>query len=156
MVFWKKAVLCVVGVQLLGNASGWVTVVSLDGWYASLRQPPGTPPNGLFGPVWLVIYTLMGYALALVWDRTAGADKGRAYGWFGLQFVLNLMWTPAFFGGQRMDIALAIILMLLVAIALTLRAFYPISRSAAGLLVPYFLWVGYACYLNLGFLLLNS
>ncbi len=157
MAFWKKAVLCILVIQLLGNASGLITMFSLDGWYNSLRRPPGTPPNGIFGPVWLIIYTMIGYAIALVWNQPAEANiKRRAHWLFILQFALNLLWTPAFFGLQRIDLALAIILPLLVSIALTIRAFAPISRRAAQLLLPYLLWVSYATYLNLGFLFLNQ
>ena len=156
MPFWKKAILCVLTVELLGNASGLVTVFSLDGWYAALRRPPGTPPDGVFGPVWLVVYAMMGLALALLWHGAAGTrTKRRALRWFGLQFGLNLLWTPAFFGLQRIDLALAVIVPLLLAIGMTLRASCPVSRPAAALLVPYFLWVGYAAYLNAGFWILN-
>jgi len=156
MSFWKKAMLCVLAIELLGNASGLVTFFSVDGWYASLQRPPGTPPNAVFGPVWLAIYAMIGVALALLWHCPADTRaKRRALRLFALQMGLNLLWTPAFFGLQRIDLALVVILPLLVLIALTVRAAAPISRLAATLLLPYFLWVGYATYLNIGFLLLN-
>ena len=156
MQFWKKALLCVFAVELLGNASGLVTFLSIDGWYDALQKPPGTPPNGVFGPVWLIVYAMMGIGLALIWHRPAETRvKRRALRWFGLQFGLNLLWTPAFFGLQRIDLALVIIVPLLLFIGLTVRATLPVSRPAALLLLPYFAWVGYATYLNLGFLVLN-
>lgn len=156
MQFWKKALLCVFAVELLGNASGLVTFFSIDGWYAALEKPSGTPPNGVFGPVWLTVYAMMGVGLALIWNQPAETRlKRRALRWFGLQFGLNLLWTPAFFGLQRIDLAFAIIVPLLLLIGLTVRATLPISRPAARLLLPYFAWVGYATYLNLGFLVLN-
>jgi tryptophan-rich sensory protein len=156
MAFWKKALLCVLAIVLLGNASGLVTFLSVDGWYDGLQRPIGTPPNWLFGPVWLTIYAMIGLALALLWDRpTETKTKRRALRLFGLQMGLNLLWTPAFFGLQRIDLALVIIVPLVVLIALTIRAAYPISRPAACLLLPYLLWVGYATYLNVGFFVLN-
>ncbi|NBB78523.1 MAG: tryptophan-rich sensory protein [Verrucomicrobia bacterium] len=156
MQFWKKAILCVFGIELLGNASGLVTFLSVNGWYDALQRPPGTPPDGVFGPVWLTVYAMVGLSLALVWHKpTEVFFKRRALRWFAFQFGLNLLWTPAFFGLQRIDLALVIIVPLLIAIGLTFRAFSPISRPAAGLLVPYLLWVGYATYLNMGFLVLN-
>lgn len=154
--FWKKAILSVLVIQLLGNASGLVTLFSVDGWYDALVRPPGTPPDALFGPVWLVIYTLVGVALARLWDASGRTVwKRRALRCFGLQFALNLLWTPAFFGLQRIDLALVVILSLLVSIALTIRYARPVDQGAAILLVPYLLWVGYATYLNIGFWLLN-
>ncbi|MFP4156247.1 MAG: TspO/MBR family protein [Opitutales bacterium] len=156
MQFWKKVLFCVLAVELLGNASGLVTALSMDGWYAALEKPPGTPPDGVFGPVWFVVYALMGVGLALIWHEPAETRvKRRALRWFGLQFGLNLLWTPVFFGLQRIELAFGIIVLLLLFIGLTIRATRAISRPAAGLFLPYLAWVGYATYLNLGFLLLN-
>lgn len=75
MKFWIKLLICILGVQLIGNASGLVTFLSLDDWYSQLERPPGTPPDGVFGPVWFVIYCLMGYSLALIWNT--GEDSGK-------------------------------------------------------------------------------
>lgn len=157
MQFWKKVLICIVGVELLGNASGLVTFLSVDGWYDALQRPPGTPPDWLFGPVWTTLYAMVGVAVALLWHRPTELQlKRRALKRFGLQLGLNLLWTPAFFGLQRIDLAMIVIVPLLVAIWLTIRAAYPVSRPAAFLLVPYFLWVGYATYLNAGFWFLNA
>lgn len=156
MRLWKKLLLCVLVVELLGNASGLVTFFSVDGWYAALERPAGNPPNWIFGPVWTLLYAMLGVALALLWHAQGPARlQRRALRYFGLQLGLNLLWTPAFFGLQRIDLALLVIVPLLLLIGLTIRAAHPVSRPAALLLLPYFLWVGYATYLNLGFLLLN-
>ena len=156
MKFWQKALIGVVGVLLLGNASGGVTFLSIENWYATLERPPGTPPNGVFGPVWTVLYAMMGYALALIWHLPKETEGKRcALKWFGIQMVINLMWTPAFFGFHRPGIALVIIVLLLVSIGITIVRFLPLSRWAGWLLVPYFAWVGYATYLNAGFWWLN-
>lgn len=156
MAFWKKVLLSIFVIQLLGNASGLVTFLSVDGWYETLARPPGTPPDALFGPVWLVIYTLLGFALALLWDASGATGwKRRALRCFGLQFALNMLWTPAFFGLQRIDLALLVILPLFLSIGLTIYYAYPVDRRAAVLILPYLLWVGYASYLNFGFWFLN-
>ncbi|MEO0508566.1 MAG: TspO/MBR family protein [Verrucomicrobiota bacterium] len=156
MRFWKKAVLSILAIQVLGNASGLVTLISLDGWYDNLVRPAGTPPDGTFGPVWLVVYTLVGYALALLWDSPLDTPfKRPALRWFGIQFGFNLLWTPAFFGLQRIDLALVIIVPMFLSIAMTVRHALPVNRTAAFLMLPYLLWVGFATYLNVGFLLLN-
>jgi tryptophan-rich sensory protein len=157
MSFWKKVLLCVLVVELLGNISGLVTASAIGSWYEALQRPPGTPPNWLFGPVWLSLYAMIGVALALLWHRPAGTKlKRRALAFFGLQFGLNLLWSPVFFGLQQIELAAAIIVLLLCLIGLTMRLAFPISRTAAGLLLPYFLWVGYATYLNVGFWVLNG
>jgi tryptophan-rich sensory protein len=151
-----KIVVCIVAVELLGGLSGWLTASSIGGWYAKLNQPPGTPPNWVFGPVWTLLYAMMGTALALVWHRVpAGPAKSRALAAFGLQFALNLAWTPVFFGLRLPLPGLAVLLLLIAAIVVTIRRFQALDRLAAGLLLPYLLWCGYAAYLNAGIAVLN-
>lgn len=149
--------LCAVAAVVLGGLGGLVTAPAIGGWYATLRPPPGTPPNWVFGPVWTLLYAAMGIALARIWHiAPPGAPKRRALILFATQFALNLAWSPVFFGARRIDFALAVIVALLAAIGLTMRRFVPLDRPAAALLAPYALWVGYATYLNAGFLILNS
>ncbi|MEM6822616.1 MAG: TspO/MBR family protein [Verrucomicrobiota bacterium] len=156
MSFWKKALVCILAVEILGNASGLITFFSIKDWYASLARPPGTPPNGAFGPVWTLLYAMIGYALALIWHSDTDLTKKKpAFQWFAIQMAFNLAWTPAFFGLHRIDLALIVILFLMSSIAVTIAKFALISRLAAGLLVPYLLWVAYATYLNAGFWWLN-
>jgi len=137
---------------LVGAADGAVTAGAVHGWYLSLIRPPGTPPNWLFGPVWGVLYALIGTAGWLVWRRAGASPALRLWGW---QLGLNAAWTPAFFGLHSPRLALAVIAALVVFIGLTIRAFARIDRRAAWLLVPYLLWTGYALYLNAGFFWLN-
>jgi benzodiazapine receptor len=156
MRLWTKIVLCVLLAEILGGLGGIVTAGSVGDWYATLQRPPGTPPNAVFGPVWGALYALIGLSFALVWHYApAGPRKLRAFALFAAQAVLNLAWTPVFFGAHRLGLSLAVILALLVAIALTLRAFGRLHRPAGWLLVPYGLWVAYASYLNAGFFFLN-
>lgn len=157
MPFWKKVLLCVLVVEVLGNVSGLISASAIDSWYDALRKPVGTPPNWVFGPVWVTLYAMIGYALALLWTQPASTRlKRRALSCFGLQLVLNLLWSPLFFGLQQIEAAGVLIVLLLGLIAMTIRLALPISRAAAYLLLPYLLWVGYATYLNLSFWVLNA
>lgn len=154
--FSPKLILCVVIVMVLGAAGGIVTADSIPEWYAKLAKPPGTPPNAVFGPVWSVLYLMIGISLARVWHLVpAGPDKRRALIRFAIQMILNLIWTPLFFGAHLVSVALAVIVALWVMILLTILAFKPLDRIAAWLLVPYLAWVSYATYLNAGFLVSN-
>mgnify|MGYP003835868145 CR=1 FL=1 len=156
MPLWLKLTVCVLAAETLGGLGGLVTASSIEGWYAELRRPPGTPPNGVFGPVWALLYAAMAIAFALVWHRAEpGPAKRSAMMLFALQLALNLAWSPVFFGAQRIGLALAIILGLLVTLAVATQRFLKLNRPAGGLLLPYLLWVGYATYLNAGFLVLN-
>jgi translocator protein len=155
MPLWLKIVLSLVVAEILGGLGGFIAASSIGSWYAALDRPPGTPPNAVFGPVWTVLYAMMGIAFALVWHRApAGPVKRRALAVFFIQLGLNLAWTPVFFGAHQLAAALAVIVLLILAIVVTIVRFRPLDKLAAALLVPYLLWVCYATYLNAGFLVL--
>jgi translocator protein len=139
---------------LVAVADGAVTVSSAHGWYLSLTRPPGTPPSWVFGPVWTVLYIMMGTAAWLVWRRVTGTQWRvmRLWGW---QLLLNAAWSPAFFGLHSPALGLCVVLALLALIGLTILAFRRIDPIAAALMLPYALWTCYATYLNAGFVLLN-
>jgi benzodiazapine receptor len=119
-----------------------------DDWYARLEKPPWNPPGWVFGPAWTLLYTLMGIAAWLVWRRGGWSRQRGPLLWFILQWILNALWTPLFFGLHRPGLAFAEILGLLVAIGITLANFWRVSRPAGALLIPYLLWVAFASFLN--------
>lgn len=124
---------------------------SIDTWYSTLSKPLLNPPSWLFGPVWTVLYVLMGSAAYLVWQQS-GNKKLSVY-W--IQLAVNAGWSPLFFGLKDPLLALADITVLLILIILTLAIFFRINKLAGVLLVPYLLWVGFATYLNIMIVLLN-
>jgi len=151
-----KILLCILIIEILGGLSGFLTVNSIKDWYSTLNQPPGTPPNWIFGPVWTLLYALIGIAVARIWHAPPQPPVRRtALLYFFLQMLLNLAWTPVFFGAHQIGAALFIIITLLIAIAFTIFLFHKVDKPAAALLIPYFLWVSYATYLNVGYLALN-
>lgn len=117
------------------------------GWYRQLRRPSFSPPPWVFGPVWTVLYALMGVA---AWLVAGGRAQGRraALGAFLAQLVLNAAWTPIFFGLRRPGLALAEITVTLVAVAATTLLFLRQRLAAGLLLVPYLAWVSFATVLN--------
>lgn len=117
-------------------------------WYAALNKPSWNPPGWVFGPVWSALYTMMAVAAWLVWRRGGFAAQRRALVPFFAQLALNAAWTPLFFGLHRPDLAFAEILLLWLAIAWTIVAFWRVHRVAAGLLCPYLAWVSFAAALN--------
>ena len=134
---------------------GRTTVQSVQTWYPALEKPPFSPPNGIFGPVWSLLYLLMGIA---DW-RVAQADTDDASGdrrdaiaaarrVYRVQLVLNFLWTWLFFGRRSPLFALVDIVALWVAIVLTVVRFRKVSRLAAALLLPYLAWTTFATALN--------
>lgn len=120
------------------------------GWYNTLEKPWYNPPGWVFGPVWTILYLMMGVALYLVWSSRG--DKKRAYWFFGIQMGLNALWSILFFGLQNPLYAFIEIVVLWVFILMTLLEFYKINKKAGYLFVPYLLWVTFAAFLNFGFI----
>lgn len=133
-------------------AVGGFAAGSAPSTYEALELPPYAPPSWLFGPVWTVLYLMIGVAGWLVWRRV-GWD--RALTAWTVQLVLNAAWTPLFFAAGRYTVALVEIVVLLAAVAVALALFARRSRLAAGLLAPYLAWVGFATALNAGIVVLN-
>ncbi len=125
-------------------------------WYAAIQRPAFTPPAWVFAPVWTTLYILMGVAAFLVWRRGLDSKAVRvALAWFLGQLVLNTLWSPVFFGWHRIGLALIVLVLLWVFLAVTVWRFAGISKVAAGLLIPYLLWVSFAGVLNASIWWLN-
>lgn len=121
-------------------------------WYQSLEKPFFNPPPWLFGPVWTTLYVLIGIAGARIWQR---APKSAAMQLWFAQMAFNLMWSPAFFGLQNPELALAVIVGMLVTIVAFVIKARPIDRISTLLFVPYLAWVTFAGILNLSIAWLN-
>lgn len=151
-----KLILCIVACQGAGLLGSIFTNMSVSTWYPTLAKPWFTPPPGVIPAVWTVLFTLMGVSLFLAWRAGLNSPefRGAAYA-FAAQFVFNILWSAAFFGLQSPKAGLAVIAMLWILILLTIYRFYPLSREAALLLVPYIAWVSFAAILNYSILQLN-
>ncbi len=143
------------GAGVLGS---FFTVQSIPTWYQTLNKPLLSPPNWIFAPVWTTLYILMGISLYLVLiskfkDKNY---KNKALTIFGIQLILNAVWSIIFFGFKNPALAFVDIAALWVAIILTIKVFYKINKLAGNLLIPYLLWVTFATFLNLTIVILNS
>lgn len=129
---------------------------SIPTWYRGLRKPAWTPPERIFGPVWTLLYTLMGVSVWLV-SRPGleRRDVRAAVGLFGGQLTLNALWSPIFFGLKAPGLALAEILLLWDVLVATVVQFFRVRPVAGLLLLPYLLWTTYAATLNAGVWWLN-
>ncbi len=146
------AVLCLAA----GGVGSVFTRHKIPGWYKGLRKPSFNPPNWIFGPVWTLLYLLMGAALYRVWslhDYVAG--RNTALGFFFIQLFLNAFWSYVFFGMQALWLAFRELVALWVFIALTIMQFQRLDAASAWLLAPYLAWVTFAGLLNYAIARLN-
>jgi len=144
---WFILALCLALCLGIGILEGVATHTSVHTWYTTLIKPSTTPPAWVFPIVWSILYTLMAISLWLVW-LSPPDDKTYAYTLFFVQLFLNFLWSWLFFYFRSPQLALIDISFLWVFIIATMMSFYRHSPLAAGLLVPYFLWVSYAIHLN--------
>lgn len=153
-----KKTLVYAGSILVSFAAGAVgslaTIPNIPSWYAGLDKPPLLPPNEVFGPVWSLLYLLMGVALALV-ILSKASNKKSAYAWFGVQLALNALWSIVFFGLHLPWIGAIIILALITSVIVTILKFRRFVPATTWLLVPYLAWLCFATYLNVGVAIMN-
>lgn len=144
--------------QAAGAIGGLATASSLDTWYSGLAKSSLNPPGWVFGPVWTILYTLMGVSLYRAWMRARRAGPGEvrvSFAPFWVQLALNTAWSLVFFGLRQPLGALLTLAALLAAIAATMRGFARVDRAAAWLLAPYAAWVAFAGILNASIWWLN-
>jgi len=174
-----KASISVIICELAGVIGSIFTIPSIDVWFKNLNKPSFSPPNWIFGPVWTILFLLMGLSFYMVWDSNWIAKnkigKIKVAKWnslseklwqgkwqkiniitiFFAQLLLNIAWSILFFGLHFTDIAFFELLMLWFAILFTIINFYRVSKLAAYFLLPYILWVSFAGILNYFLWILN-
>ncbi|XP_059834142.1 translocator protein-like isoform X2 [Hypanus sabinus] len=122
----------------------------ITGWYAGLKKPSWCPPNWVFGPMWVTLYTGMGYGSYLVWKELGGFTEEALIplGLYGTQLAFNWAWSPIFFKKHKIGLAFVDLLCVYGTAAATAVAWYPINKAAACLMAPYLAWLTLAAALN--------
>jgi translocator protein len=149
MAFIRWAVVTVPLILLLGFASARIVPAGADNsWYQALAKPAINPPAAAYPVIWALLYVLIGLALALVINARGSTLRRPAIALFVAQMVLNLLWTPLFFGTHQISWALAILGgMFLLALGTT-ALFARVRTAAAVLMLPYLAWIAFAGYLT--------
>jgi tryptophan-rich sensory protein len=151
-----KLIIAVAAPVVVGGLSGLATAQGVSTWYPTLVKPSFNPPAWVFGPVWTVLYIMMGVAAFLVWRRGIDASGVKvALAVFVVQLALNGLWSILFFGMHSPGWALVEIIVLWVAIGATVWSFWRVAPAAGLLLLPYWAWVSFATILNASLWWLN-
>jgi len=144
-----KLIVSIVACEGAGGIGAIFTTPAIPTWYARLKKPTFTPPNSVFGPIWITLYLLMGIAVFLVWREGLGQEGVTiAFVIFWVQLVLNILWSVIFFGFKSLFGGMVMILLLWIAILINIITFFGVSPLAGWLLIPYIIWVSIAANLN--------
>ncbi len=135
-------------VLFVGYFSSFVVGVPIKDLYAALIKPSFAPPGYLFGPIWTILYILMGISAFLIWQKRDEKDINPATAIFFIQLFLNYIWSIIFFGRSSYGFALIDLIALWLSIIATIVIFRRFSKASAYLLIPYLLWVSFAGVLN--------
>ena len=150
----------IIATELVGALSALLTGKSFS-FYQEVAKPPFSPPGWVFPVMWGVLYAVMGISVFLIFrtdqnvENTRKFGKRSAYLLYAGQLAVNFSWSIVFFRLQMIGLSVAVILLLLILLVAMIIAFFKIRRSAAYLNIPYFLWILFASYLNIGVLILN-
>ena len=149
-------ILSIVICQMAGIIGSIFTASSVARWYPTLVKPSFTPPGSYIGLIWIILFTLMGISLFLIWREIPGNPAARiALYFFAAQLIVNVLWNVAFFGMRSPASGFIVIIVLWILILITTVKFWPINKTAALLLIPYIVWVSVAAYLNYLLWILN-
>lgn len=132
----------------VGAVGAILTMSGLSNWYPSIQKPSFNPPNWVFAPVWMFLYTMMGLSAWLVWRERRAAQLQTPLGWFTIQLALNLAWSSLFFALEHPGLAFVDSVMMSLAILATIISFWKVSHTASIMLIPYLAWVIFATVLN--------
>ena len=145
-----KLLFCILITEGTGILGSIFTSSSVKTWYLTdLVKPSFNPPSWVFGPVWTLLFLLMGISLYLVWNK-----KNNLF-WFWVQLILNLLWSILFFGLHSPTLAFYEILVLWLTILMTIIKFHGYNKAASYLFWPYIAWVSFASFLNYSIMILN-
>jgi benzodiazapine receptor len=151
---FSKLIINITIPHLAGIIGGYFTASSVKTWYQTLHKPPFNPPNWIFSPIWLTLYTLIGIAFYL-FDNKDKFKNTNIYILYLLHIFLNAIWSILFFGMHQVFLALIDILLIITTLIILMKYFYKINKTSFYLLIPYLLWLFFALLLNYSILILN-
>jgi benzodiazapine receptor len=147
--WWKTALVCVIAIEFLGGASGWISNSGYgNAWFDALQKPSFMPPGWAFGVVWPILYALMVIALAMILAEPESPRRKTALALFFVQLALNFAWSPIFFAGHDIRLANLVIFAMAGIAAAAAGQFLRIRKVAGLLMVPYLAWLVFAATLN--------
>jgi benzodiazapine receptor len=123
-------------------------------WYNNIQKSPLTPPSVVFPFVWTALYIMI-IISGIVYLKSGGTIRTTGFMYYIIAWILNLSWSPLFFTYKMPGASFMVILLMVLFIFLTIKEFYVKSKLSSYILIPYFVWVSFASYLN-GYIYVNN
>ena len=152
---WTELLIFIIGTELVGALSSLLSG-NFSSFYSELNKPPFAPPGILFPIVWAILYAIMGISAYMIFFSDADTgDKKKTLTLYAVQLFVNFMWSIVFFRFEKIGAAAAVLILLIILTAIMIVTFKRIRPLAGYLNIPYLLWLLFAAYLNIGFIILN-
>lgn len=149
---WKRLIIITIITFIVGSFFSWFTMNNMD-TFKELEKPINVP-GILFPIVWSILYLLMSISCYIITESN-DKNKDKSIIWYGIQLVINSLWSLIFFGFGAYLLAFIWIVLLAVSVIIMMAKFYNVDKRAAYLNIPYILWILFAAYLNFGIYILN-
>lgn len=140
--------------HLAGFIGSYFTIPNIKTWYVNINKPSFNPPDWIFSPVWLSLYTLIGISFYLFHKKDRFKSR-KVYIIYGFHLLLNAIWSIIFFGMHEILFALIDLILIIITLIILMRYFFSLNRISAYMLAPYLIWICFAAILNYNILLLN-
>ena len=132
---------------------GYISSYYKEPWYSELIKPSFNPPDWIFGPVWIILYLLVGFAIWLIWLNPKKTQK--VFTIYFTHLFVNASWSITFFAFHQVLASLLIIALIIFLVIWLVKLYYPINKTSAILMLPYIAWLGFAFSLNYSIFVLN-
>ena len=144
----RYALVTVPLVLLLGTLSGRLAGAGEEnGWFAALDKPALMPPGWVFGAVWMVLYVLLGIALAMLLHARGARWRGGAIALFLLLLLATFAWPLTFFAFHEVGTAFLLLAVMIVMTGALVALLWLIRRGAALLMLVFLAWLCFAALL---------
>lgn len=140
--------------HLAGIIGSYFTISNIKTWYFYLNKPSFNPPNWIFSPVWLILYTLIGVSFYLFHKKNQFKSKN-IYILYAFHMFLNCIWSILFFEMHQILFALIDLFLMIVTLIILMKYFYKLNKISFYLLISYLIWISFAFLLNYNILILN-
>jgi benzodiazapine receptor len=135
--------------ELISAAIGFSTSSGMYPWYIDLKKSSLTPPGYVFSIVWPLLYCSLAILGYLLYRKRKNSGIDKLFKLYWVQMILNWLWSPIFFNLHLTGIALFILMLIVTINSYIILKLIKLNSRDWYIILPYFLWILFATYLNI-------